>query len=111
MGIFDLFGRDSRIKNENKEPENTFVNESIQSANQKQSPVSIFAPKSYAEVEGIIDALKQGKTAMVHLDELKIETATRILDMLSGAIYALGGGVYEMKKQIFMFAPNGIEIK
>ncbi len=42
--------------------------------------------------------------------ELKAETAIRVLDMLSGAIYALDGGVYEMEQNIFMFAPNGVEM-
>ena len=37
-------------------------------------------------------------------------TAIRILDMLSGAVFALDGGVYEMEKNIFMFSPSGIEV-
>ena len=52
-----------------------------------------------------------GKTAIVHLTDLKAETSIRILDMLSGAIYAIGGGVYEMEKNIFMFSPTGVEVK
>lgn len=75
-----------------------------------RNPVSVFMPASYDEVEKIIDALKAHKTAVVHLTELKTETALRILDMLSGAIYALGGGVYEMQKNIFMFSPCGVEV-
>ena len=75
-----------------------------------RNPVSVFMPSSYDEVEKIIDALKANKTAVVHLTELKTETALRILDMLSGAIYALGGGVYEMQKNIFMFSPCGVEV-
>ena len=50
-------------------------------------------------------------TAVVHLTNLKPETQIRVLDMLSGAIFALNGGVYEMGKNIFMFSPSGVEMR
>ena len=54
--------------------------------------------------------MKEGKNTVVHLNKLKKETAVRVLDLLSGAIYALGGGIYEMEKEVFMFSPSGLEI-
>ena len=73
--------------------------------------MAVFSPSAFSDVESIIDAMKLGKNAVVHLTELKTETAIRVLDMLSGAIYALGGGVYEMSKNVFMFSPSGVEVK
>ena len=108
MGVFDLFGREPKTRSERTEF-NGGIHESANASTQK-SPVSVFVPTSYEEVEKIIDALKAKKTAVVHLTDLKTETAIRILDMLSGAIYALGGGVYEMEKNIFMFSPSGVEV-
>ena len=109
MGVFDLFGKDPKTKSErNLRGEfNSFVPQNDKGA---QGPISVFNPTSYSDVEAIIDALRSGKNAVVHLNELKNETAVRIIDMLSGAIYALGGGVYEMGKNIFMFSPNGVEL-
>ena len=109
MGVFDLFGREPRQKNEQSTKDTGFRTKLNQSSDSK-GPVSVFSPTSYEEVEHIIDALKKGNTAIVHLTELKTETAIRVLDMLSGAIYALNGGVYEMQKNIFMFNPSGIEL-
>ena len=106
MGVFDLFGRDPKTKTER-----TGRDFEINSpATSKKGPVSVFSPTSYNDVEIIIDSIKAGKTAIVHLTELKTETAIRVLDMLSGAIYALDGGVYEMEKNIFMFSPTGVEV-
>ena len=79
--------------------------------NDKTGPVAVFSPTSFDEVEVVIDAMKSGKNTVVHLTELKTETAIRVLDMLSGAIYALGGGVYEMSKNVFMFSPSGVEVR
>ena len=108
MGLFDLFGKDPKTKNQRVERANL---ESVYGAQQDTAaPVSVFSPTAYSDVEIIIDALKAGKNAVVHLTELKTDTAIRVLDMLSGAIYALGGGVYEMGKNIFRFSPAGVEV-
>ena len=108
MGIFDLFGRDSKSK-QTENVRGGFATDSGME-NKVNNPISVFSPTSYEDVETIINALKSGKSAMVHLNSLKTETAVRVLDMLSGAIFALGGGLYEMEKNIFMFSPTGIEI-
>ncbi len=108
MGIFDLFGRDPKTKNDNINRERQNIGAVEQGSN--KGPVSIFSPTAYSDVENIIATIKQGKTAIVHLTELKTETAIRVLDMLCGAIYALDGGVYEMEKNIFMFSPTGVEV-
>ena len=108
MGIFDLFGKDNKIKNE--QPQRSEFDERINLGGAKNAPVSVFSPTAYQDVETIIDAIKSGKNTVVHLTELKTETAKRVLDMLSGAIYALGGGVYEMGNNVFMFSPAGVEV-
>ncbi len=107
MGAFDFFSRESRIKRDERQKE--AVKPALNEGG-FNSPVAVFSPTSYEDVSTIIDTLKKGKTAVVHLNELKTETAIRVLDMLSGAIYALNGGVYEMQKNIFMFSPAGVEV-
>ena len=106
MGVFDLFGREPKTKNDR-----TKASELSSDINDKTGPVAVFSPTSFNDVEVVIDAMKNGKNTVVHLTELKTETAIRVLDMLSGAIYALGGGVYEMGKNIFMFSPSGVEMR
>ncbi len=105
MGVFDLFGKEPKPRTERS-------GKALRGNNSadKTGPVSVFTPTSYSDVETIIDAIKDGKNAVVHLNELKNDTAVRVLDMLSGAIYALNGGVYEMGKNVFMFSPSGVEI-
>ena len=111
MGMFDFFSKDSKTKDERTERiKKEFDLSPEQNSTPQNGPVSVFSPSSYSDVQTIIDALKSGKTAVVHLTELKTETAIRVLDMLSGAVYALNGGVYEMQKNIFMFSPTGIEL-
>lgn len=107
MGLFDLFGKEPKTKNNRM---SVTFDETVNQNLEQKSPIAVYNPTSYQDVETIIKSLKNGKTAIVHLTELKTETAIRILDMLSGAVYALDGGVYEMEKNIFMFSPTGVEI-
>ncbi len=110
MGIFDFFGKEpskTRTETSSRIDLNKTTTAGAEDIN---APVTVFSPTSYADVEIIIDTLRTGKNAVVHLTELKPETAVRVLDMLSGAIYALKGGVYEMGKNIFMFSPSGVKV-
>lgn len=109
MGVFDLFGRSQKSREDRKVK--PFASAGVEAGGMhKTGPVSVFDPTSYEDVSKMIDALKENKNIIVHLEKLKKETAMRILDLLSGAIYALGGGVYEMEDNIFMFSPSGVEI-
>ena len=112
MGFFDFMGRDSRAKSENKTRDAFYPSQSVTAtAENDNQPVSVFKPESLEEVSKIIDTLKNGKNVIVHLEGLKSETQIRIIDFLSGAVYTLNGGVYEMSKDVFMFSPSGVEIK
>ncbi len=111
MGFFDFIGREPKAKTtERHTSTREFDNLTTENQTDKRAPIAIFSPTSYDDVAVIIDSLKQGKSAIVHFEELKPDTAIRVLDMLSGAIYALNGGVYEMQKNTFMFSPTGIEL-
>lgn len=110
MGLFDLFGREPKTKTTEEKRSDYGFERTTPQETTNRGPVSVFCPTSYDDVATIIDAIKLGKSAIVHFNELKPETAIRVLDMLSGAIYALNGGVYEMEKNIFMFSPSGIEM-
>lgn len=108
MGLFDFLGREQKIREDAQASFNS--EQAFTSQNTDKGPVFVCIPKSYQDVSKIIDALKSGKTPVVHLTELKDSTALRILDMLSGAVYALGGGIYEMQKNVFLLSPTGVEV-
>lgn len=110
MGLFDLFGKDPKERVSEREERRAAVQPEPLTEDKKDGPVAVFVPESFADVERIIDKMKEGKNTVVHLNKLKKETAVRVLDLLSGAIYALGGGIYEMEKEVFMFSPSGLEI-
>lgn len=71
---------------------------------------AVVKPKSFDDVESAISMLRDNNTIIVYLDTLKPEDAQRVIDMLSGAAYALNGSVFEMQKDMFMITANGASI-
>ena len=116
MGFLDgLLGRNPRKNNDDRiarQANDSFFEGTTTTRNQeKSSPVEVFIPTSFNDVEKIIDTMRSGKNAIVQLGNLKPNTKLRVLDMLSGAFYALGGGLYEIQKNSFMFSPDGFSLK
>lgn len=82
---------------------------SFQSA-QRQLKVVVFEPAAFEDVQGIVDQLKNNRPVIVNLDETDRALAKRIVDFMSGAIYALAGGMQQVSLTIFLFTPPNVEI-
>ena len=72
--------------------------------------VLIYKPVSYEDTQSIIDNLKDRKPIIVNLDELDTDVAQRILDFISGAVYALNGNIRKAARNIFVVAPQNVDV-
>ncbi len=70
----------------------------------------VYHPVSYEDTQSIIDNLKNRKPVIVNMEELDVETAQRILDFLSGAVYAMDGTMCKIARNIFVVAPNSYDV-
>lgn len=75
-----------------------------------QFKVVITQPESFDDAQEICDHLKNKKPVVVNLEDLEKESAQRIVDFLSGSIYALEGNIQKVSNGIFMIAPNNVDI-
>ena len=81
----------------------------LQSA-QRQLRVVVFEPKAFEEVQGIVDQLKNHRPVIINLEETDRALARRIVDFMSGAVYAQAGGMQKISTTIFLFTPANVEI-
>ena len=73
--------------------------------------VVVYSPTTPEDVQTLIDYQKRREPAVVNLDGVGDPTiAQRILDFISGAIYALNGSVHRISSNIFLLSPEGVEI-
>jgi len=77
---------------------------------QANSNIIMIEPKSYGEIQQVVDYLKQGQTVAVNLEGLSSTDMDRILDFLSGAIYGLNGSIHRWNGDLFLLAPEGHKI-
>ena len=78
--------------------------------NAAQQKMIVYHPVSYEDTQIIIDNLKNRKPVIVNMEDLEVECAQRILDFLSGAIYALSGTMCKISRGIFVVAPNNYDV-
>ncbi|MGF2615572.1 cell division protein SepF [Rossellomorea vietnamensis] len=82
---------------------------SLQSV-QKSSKMIIVEPRVYAEAQEIADHLKNRKSIVVNLQRIQHDQAKRIVDFLSGTVYALGGDIQRIGSNIFLCTPDNVEV-
>ncbi|WP_062105148.1 cell division protein SepF [Bacillus niameyensis] len=104
--------KETFTEQENKAPATRKQNVvSIQSVqNQKSSKVILIEPRVYAEAQEVADHLVNRRAVIVNLQSIHHDQALRIVDFLSGAVYALGGDIQRIGKDIFLCTPDNVEV-
>jgi cell division inhibitor SepF len=82
---------------------------SIHSA--KNVRVVLSEPRSYDEAQDIADHLRSRRPVVVNLQRVRPDQAMRIVDFLSGTVYALSGGISKIGPNIFLCTPDSVEIQ
>ena len=72
--------------------------------------VVISQPSSYDQASEICEHLKEKKSIIVNLEYVNKDVARRIIDFMSGAVYALDGNIQKISNSIFLIAPCNYEI-
>lgn len=94
------------LQNNSKKQQNKVVN--IHSSNQFK--VVIMQPEAFDDAQDICDHLKNKKPIVINLENIEKEAAQRIIDFLSGSVYALDGNIQKVSSGIFLIAPNNVDI-
>ncbi|OCA85522.1 cell division protein SepF [Bacillus sp. FJAT-27225] len=82
---------------------------SLQSV-QKSSKVVLIEPRMYSEAQEIADHLKNRRAVVVNLQRIDHDQAKRIVDFLSGTVYAIGGDIQKIGLSIFLCTPDNVEV-
>lgn len=77
---------------------------------QKNIRLVLIEPRTFEEVNEIADHLKSHRPVVVNLHRIRRDQAQRIIDFLSGTVYALGGNLQKLGPHIFIFTPSNVDI-
>lgn len=71
----------------------------------------LFEPRAYSESQQIADYLKNNSAVVVKLQRVTPDQAKRIVDFLSGTLYAINGDLQKLGGGIFLCTPNSINVE
>ncbi len=71
----------------------------------------LFEPRAYSESQQIADHLKNNNAVIVNLKRVTPDQAKRIVDFLSGTLYAIEGGLQKLGGGIFLCTPLNVPVE
>lgn len=76
----------------------------------RQMKVMVIEPSSFDDAQQVADHLKNKKPVVVNFENTDSEAAKRIIDFISGTTYALAGDIKKVGKNVFLCAPNNVNV-
>lgn len=126
--VWDLFGMD-QAEPEEYEDENVYDYEeeeevedkkffgrknnkvvNMPQVNSNAIKMVISQPTTFEQSDEICAFLKEKKSVIVNLEYVNKDVARRIVDFISGGVYALDGYIQKVSNSIFLVAPSNYEI-
>ena len=126
--VWDLFGMDSAENEEDEEENNVYEYENEEEEtedkkifgrknkvvnmpqNSQAIRMVISQPTTFEQSDEICSFLKEKKSVIVNLEYVNKDVARRIVDFISGGVYALDGYIQKVSNSIFLVAPSNYEI-
>lgn len=105
----------SEVEEENNNPDEEFYSTTREEYNEQNgvagSKMLLLEPRAYSESQQIADYLKGRNAVVVNLKRVTPDQAKRIVDFLSGTLYAIGGGLEKLGGGVFLCTPNNVNVE
>ena len=74
------------------------------------SKVMLIEPQGFNDVQSMTDHLKHGRPVVFNLHRVSMSEAKRMVDFLSGAVYAIDGNIQKLSPDTFICVPDNVDI-
>ena len=85
--------------------------EEVHESKEKKGTMILLEPRAYSESQQIADHLKNKNTVVVNMKRVTADQAKRIVDFLSGTVYAIGGDLQKIGTGIFLCTPRNVSVE
>ena len=75
------------------------------------SKMILIEPRAYSESQTIADHLKKRNSVVVNLKRVTSDQAKRIIDFLTGCVYAIGGDLQKLGNGIYLCTPKNVSVQ
>ena len=91
--------------------EDSYYTEDVVSMQPGSGKMILLEPRAFSESQQIADHLKKRNTVVVNMKRVTAEQAKRIIDFLSGTVYAIGGDLQKIGVGIFLCTPKNVNVE
>ncbi len=91
--------------------EEEFYSSEAMEADTSNNKMILLEPRAYSESQQIADHLKNRNSVVVNLKRVTSDQAKRIIDFLSGCIYAIGGTMQKIGVGIYLCTPKNVNVQ
>ena len=91
-------------------PARDFGGKVLNMSSGNKQDVVLFRPNSFNDTSKAADDLKNRKAVIVNMENVDKAMARRVVDFLSGCVYALEGDVKKIAKSAYLFCPHNMNI-
>ncbi len=88
----------------------TVLNMNSSSSSSNKQEVVLFRPNSFNDTSKAADDLRSRKAVIVNMESVDEAMARRVVDFLSGCVYALDGDVKKIAQSAYLFCPHNMDI-
>lgn len=85
--------------------------DALAEADKSGNKMILLEPRAYSESQQIADHLKNRNSVVVNLKRVTSDQAKRIIDFLSGCIYAIGGTMQKIGVGIYLCTPKNVNVQ
>jgi cell division inhibitor SepF len=85
--------------------------DALKEADKSGNKMILLEPRAYSESQQIADHLKNRNSVVVNLKRVTADQAKRIIDFLSGVIYAIGGSMQKIGVGIYLCTPKNVNVQ
>ncbi|MBM7598673.1 cell division inhibitor SepF [Virgibacillus halotolerans] len=82
----------------------------LTSMQQATSKVVLCEPRTYNEAQEIADNIVNRRAVVINLQRVENNQAKRIVDFLSGTVYAVDGDIQKLGAETFLCTPDNVDV-
>ncbi len=87
------------------------IDENKDKPKEPNNQMILVEPRAYSESQTIADHLKTKNTVVVNLKRVTEAQAKRIIDFLTGTLYAIGGDLQQIGPGIYLCTPKNVTVQ
>ena len=87
------------------------ASDAVKEADKTGNKMILMEPRAFSESQQIADHLKNRNSVVVNLKRVTTDQAKRIIDFLSGCIYAIGGTMQKIGVGIYLCTPKNVNVQ